>query len=119
MTQSERRRYLIEELLSEQSQYRDMEIPDDMEEQKRLLRSLMNIRAPRPIGKEFLKVQDEYLSTEVKEKGITDCESLPASPVNSRLILWRGDYHIKGRCDCKCRQQHFEGMFRTLPFLRG
>lgn len=91
MTQSERRRYLIEELLSEQPQYRDMEIPDDMEEQKRLLRSLMNIRAPRPIGKEFLKVQDEYLSAEVKEKGIIDCESLPVSPVNSRLILWRGD----------------------------
>lgn len=91
MTQSEKRRYLIEELLSEQPQYRNMEIPDDMEEQKRLLRSLMNMRAPRPIGKEFLKVQDEYLSAEVKEKGITDCESLPASPVNSRLVLWRGD----------------------------
>ena len=91
MKQSEKRRYLIEELLSEQPQYRNMEIPDDMEEQKRLLRGLMNMRAPRPIGKEFLKVQDEYLSAEVKEKGISDCESLPASPVNSRLVLWRGD----------------------------
>ena len=91
MTHSEKRRYLIKELLSELPQYRDMEIPDNAEEQKRLLRSLMNIRSPRPIGKEFLKVQDEYLSAEVKEKGITDCESLPASPVNSRLVLWRGD----------------------------
>lgn len=91
MTHSEKRRYLIKELLSELPQYRSMEIPDDTEEQKRLLRSLMNIRAPRPIGKGFLKVQDEYLSAEVEEKGITDSDALSASPVNHKLILWRGD----------------------------
>lgn len=91
MTQTEKRQYLIKELLSELPQYQDMEIPDNAQEQKRLLRSLMNIRAPRPIGKEFLKVQDEYLSEEVKEKGITDSDVLPVSPVNDRLILWRGD----------------------------
>lgn len=51
-------------------QYRDMDIPDNAEEQKRLLRSLMNIRSPRPIGTEFLKVQDEYLNEEVKEKAL-------------------------------------------------
>lgn len=91
MTHSEKRLYLIKELLSELPQYRDMEIPDNMEEQKRLLRSLMNIRSPRPIGQEFLKVQDEYLSAEVKEKGITDSNALPTSPVNHKLVLWRGD----------------------------
>ncbi|RKI37228.1 protein-ADP-ribose hydrolase [bacterium D16-51] len=91
MTHSEKRLYLIKELLSELPQYRSMEIPDDTEEQKRLLRSLMNIRSPRPIGKDFLKVQDEYLSAEVGEKGITDSDALPASPVNHKLILWRGD----------------------------
>lgn len=91
MTHSEKRLYLIQELLSELPQYRDMEIPDNAEEQKRLLRSLMNIRSPRPIGAEFLKVQDEYLSEEVKEKGITDSNTLSVSPFNDRLILWRGD----------------------------
>ena len=91
MTQSERRTYLIEELLSEFPQYMDMEIPEHTEEQKRLLRSLMNIRPPRPIGTEFLKVQDEYLSDEVKEKGITDSSILPVSSINNRLVLWRGD----------------------------
>lgn len=91
MKHSEKRLYLIKELLSELPQYRSMEIPDDTEEQKRLLRSLMNIRSPRPIGKDFLKVQDEYLSAEVGEKGITDSDALPASPVNHKLILWRGD----------------------------
>ena len=81
----------MKELLAEMPQYRDMEIPDNTEEQKRLLRSLMNIRSPRPIGTEFLKVQDEYLSEEVKERGITDSDSLPVSPINNRLVLWRGD----------------------------
>lgn len=91
MTHHERRQYLIQELLSELPEYRNLKIPDNAEEQKRLLRSLMNIRSPRPIGKEFLKVQDEYLRTEVEKKGITDGDTLPVSPVNSRLILWRGD----------------------------
>ncbi len=91
MTHSEKRLYLIKELLSELPQYRDMNIPDNVGEQKRLLRSLMNIRAPRPIGAEFLKLQDEYLSEEVREKGIIDSDHLSASPVNERLILWRGD----------------------------
>ena len=91
MTHSEKRLYLIKELLSELPQYRDMNIPDNAEEQKRLLRSLMNIRSPRPIGVEFLKVQDEYLSEEVKTKGIIDSNTLPVSPVNNRIVLWRGD----------------------------
>ena len=91
MTHNEKRLYLIKELLSELPQYRDMEIPDNTEEQKRLLRSLMNIRPPHPIGEEFLKVQDEYLSVEVEEKGITDSDALPVSPINNKLTLWRGD----------------------------
>lgn len=91
MTQNEKRIYLIRELLAERPQYRNMEIPENIEEQKRLLRSLMNIRAPHPVEEEFLRVQDEYLSKEVQDKGITDSDTLPVSPVDSRLVLWRGD----------------------------
>ena len=91
MTHDEKREYLIRELLSELPQYSDMEIPDNEDEQKRLLRSLMNIRSPRPISDEFLKIQDEYLSEEVARKGVTDSASLPASSLDRRLVLWRGD----------------------------
>lgn len=91
MTHSEKRLYLIRELLSEQPQYRGMEIPEDMQGQKRLLRSLMNIRMPKPINEEFLKVQDEYLQEEVQEKGITDSDTLPSSALDNRLVLWQGD----------------------------
>lgn len=91
MTQDEKRLYLIKELLLESPQYKNIEIPSKEEGQKQLLRSLMNIRLPRPIGEEFLKVQDEYLREEVKRKGIISSDTLPISSINSRLVLWRGD----------------------------
>lgn len=91
MTHKEKRVYLIKELLAELPQYQEMQIPENEEEQKRLLRSLMNIRPPRPINDSFLALQDEYLSEEVAEKGITDSALLPVSPLDSRLVLWRGD----------------------------
>lgn len=91
MTQSEKCLFLIKELLAELPQYADMEIPQEKEQQKRLLRSLMNIRAPRPVSPAFLKVQDEYLKGEVAEKGVVDGDALKGSESNRRLVLWRGD----------------------------
>lgn len=91
MTHSEKRLYLIKKLLSEQHQYKGIIIPDNIDEQKNLLRSLMNIRSPYPVSEKFLKIQDEYLSEEVIEKGITGIDGLPVSPVDKRLVLWRGD----------------------------
>lgn len=93
MTHKEKREILIKELLTELPQYREMQIPTNENEQKRLLRSLMNIRSPRPISDSFLALQNEYLSEEVAEKGITDSALLPVSPLNSRLVLWRGEYY--------------------------
>ena len=115
MIHSEKRLYLIKELLSELPQYRDMEIPDNTEEQKHLLRGLMNIRVPRPIGTEFLKVQDEYLSEEVREKGIIDSDTLPVSPINNRLVLWRGDITTLKVDGIVNAANH---ALSTLPFLR-
>lgn len=91
MTHNEKRLYLIKELLSELPQDKDIELPTDTEEQKRLLRSLMNIRPPRPIDAEFLKIQDEYLREEVMARGVVDGDDLPVSHRDSRLVLWRGD----------------------------
>lgn len=56
MTQKERRIYLIDRLLSEDEQYNGITIPESEAEQKRLLRSLINIRLPSPIGNDFLEV---------------------------------------------------------------
>ena len=89
MTQSERRTYLIRELLAEQPRYRELSVPADAIEQKRLLRSLMNVRAPGPVSKEFLAAQDAYLREELAQKGVTDLADL--TPMAEGLYLWQGD----------------------------
>lgn len=89
MTQQERRLYLIRELLKEQPRYRGMELPQDEQEQKQLLRSLFNIRMPRPVSREFLAVQDAYLQEEIRRKGITRLADL--QPVQEGIYLWQGD----------------------------
>ncbi len=58
MEQVEKRKYLIKTLLAEQPRYKDMEIPEETGEQKRLLRSLFNVGMPGKIGDYFLQLQD-------------------------------------------------------------
>ncbi len=87
MKQQERRRFLIDYLLSEQGAR--AEIPQDEFSQKRLLRALFNVRQPRAANEDFLRVQDEYLHEELRRKGITDIADL--SPVQPDIYLWRGD----------------------------
>lgn len=96
MKQEERRLYLIRELLHEQPRYRNIEISKDHAEQKKLLRSLMNIRMVAPISDAFLQTQDEYLKEETKSKGITDIREL--KPVEEGIYLWQGDITTL-RCD--------------------
>ena len=89
MTQSDRRIYLIKTLLAEQPRYQGLSIPADAPGQKRLLRSLMNVRAPRRIGGDFLAVQDEYLQGELVQRGVTHLADL--TPVSEGIYLWQGD----------------------------
>lgn len=96
MTQSENRVYLIKCLLAEQPQYKDISIPQREEEQRHLLRSLMNVRHPKAIGEEFLKVQDEYLQNITIEKGITNIADL--TPIEGGIYFWQGDITTL-RCD--------------------
>ena len=96
MTQAERRRYLIQALLEERPEYADIKVPPDVPEQKRLLRSLFNVRMPRPISEVFLEVQDAYLQEEIRRKGITGLDSL--HPVREGIYLWQGDITTL-RCD--------------------
>ena len=96
MNQTERRQYLIRTLLSEQPRYRDIEMPDDTQGQKLLLRSLFNVRMPEEISEDFLQVQDEYLTEATDEKGVTDLSEL--EPVEDGIYIWQGDITTL-RCD--------------------
>ncbi len=96
MNQQERRLFLIRKLLDEQPRYRDLEIPSGEAEQRRLLRSLFNIRLPGNIDEGFLTVQDEYLREEMRKKGVTDLTDL--TQIAHGLYLWQGDITTL-RCD--------------------
>ena len=96
MTQSERRRFLLQSLLQEEPQYRDLAVPRDADGQRQLLRALLNVREAAPCSEEFLRVQDEYLQAETAAKGITDADAL--RPVRDGLCLWQEDITTL-RCD--------------------
>lgn len=89
MTQEDRRFFLIRALLDERIEYRGIAVPEDEQSQKKLLRSLLNVRPAVEISPAFLSVQDIYLSEELKRKGITDAASL--TPIEGKLCLWQGD----------------------------
>ena len=91
MIQDERREYLIQYLLKEEIPFGRQNIPTDKQRQENLLRSLMNVRPPRPISNDFLKIQDEYLTERNIERGITDVDTLAPVKSDSRLYIWQGD----------------------------
>ena len=98
MNQEERRLHLIRALQREMPQYGKVRIPESGEGQWRLLRSLFNVRPPYPAPPEFLDIQDEYLGEMIRERGITDGDSLPPAASDPRLVLWQGDI-TSLRCD--------------------
>jgi O-acetyl-ADP-ribose deacetylase (regulator of RNase III) len=91
---------LIQTLLNEKHEPRNVDIPNDYLEKRRLLRGLMNVREPKPINREFLNKLDGLLQTELKGKGVIEVDQLklvtelfPNPPFNqsNKFILWMGD----------------------------
>ena len=113
MNQTERREFLIRELLKEEPRYQRISIPEDSRGQKDLLRSLMNVRMPRNISGEFLSVQDAYLKEAIAEKGITRLGDL--TPMDGDLYLWQGDITLLA-CDAivNAANSQMLGCFRPL-----
>ena len=79
-----------------------MEIPSDLQGKRDLFRALRNVRWPKPVSEEFLRLQDEELQTQLQEKGIVDLTKLSTlnSPLSTTLnskpstlnyTIWQGD----------------------------
>lgn len=66
-----------------------MEIPAEASDQRRLLRSLMNVRWAAPISEEFQRIQDAYLQEEKEKKGVMTLDML--EEYEDGLYLWQGD----------------------------
>ena len=80
---------LIRCLLAERKEYQDIGVPSKLPDKRRLLRSLMNVRPPAPVSKEFLRAQDAYLQERLVQRGVTRLQDL--TPVRPGLYLWQGD----------------------------
>ncbi len=100
MTRLEKILFLNKILLEEMPEYKtDAEKfnPDEFE-QRQLLRALMNMRPPQKLRKDFIKIQDELLTEETKERGIVNPDDLPTLSEKSffreksgQFAIWQGD----------------------------
>lgn len=80
--------FKIVQFLIKENNY-DIDIPNTYNELKKKYKMLVNIRMPYPICEDILKLEDEYLNLELREKEITDINNL--KEVEDNIILWKGD----------------------------
>ena len=91
MTQKQRLDYLVERFKEDSGEYAGLQVGDSGEEKRRVLRSLMNIRMPRELDTETLRLQDEYLQERTAEKGVVTLSDIPYVAGHPQLSIWQGD----------------------------
>lgn len=91
MTQDERRIWLINYLLKERDMHKSHELPHGRDEQRQLLRSLMNIRMPMLVSEEFILIQDQYLRERNIERGIVYADDLEPVSSDKSIYIRQGD----------------------------
>lgn len=91
MTQIEKLLFLNNFLINEMPEYKTQSeaFRKTEQEQERLFRSLVNIRPPMVISRDFLKVQDDFLQQRIKKIGIVSINDL--IPIKDNIYLWQGD----------------------------
>ncbi len=119
----EKLNYLIEYLLKENQEIHIDEIPTNITEKKNLYRSLCNIRNPKPISNQYLKIEKEYLQQELKNKNITKAENIkPISQTikksnlkhKNKIYLWKGDITTL-QIDCIVNAANSQGIGCFVP----
>ena len=91
--------FLIDYLIKENPQYSEMEIPTTEQGKHDLFRALRNMREPKPVSEEFLRLQDEELQAQLQGKGIVELVDIMDvgrdAPwhvsTGKQLLLWQGD----------------------------
>lgn len=115
MDRREKIQKLISLLLEEEPEYRQqaVQFPQDMGRQRRLLRSLMNVRYPgKCLNPEYLRLQDELLAEEREEKGVVDVMELP--PVSGKVT--EDDIKMLESCYRSCLELAEFRQIRSVAF---
>ena len=79
--------FLINYLIDERQE--NIDVPQDFQSKRNLLRALMNIRPPAPVSEEFIQIQDDFLTNETLSKTLTSIEDI--CDVKDKMMLWQGD----------------------------
>ena len=80
---------LLRYLIDEDERLKNLEIPSNYIEKRSLLRGIINIRSPRPTSDDILKLEDQLLQLELKEKEVTDVSEIETR--DGVIAIWQGD----------------------------
>lgn len=92
--------FLINYLLQENKEIKLDTIPKDLIEKQILYRSLCNIRKAKPISKEYLQIENEYLQDELNKIDVTKVKDIKPISISikesnldnkDKICLWQGD----------------------------
>ncbi|MEI5907443.1 protein-ADP-ribose hydrolase [Bacillus spongiae] len=115
---------IISQLLIEPNAPKDVEIPDNYQGKRNLLRALLNIREAKPLNADILNKINALLQTELKEKGIVEVEKLdsvakqfPNNPYrqSNKFSLWQGDItQLNANAIVNAANKHMLGCYQPL-----
>jgi O-acetyl-ADP-ribose deacetylase (regulator of RNase III) len=98
MDQKQRLEYLTAAFIADSKSYKHLKVGNDEEENRRLLRSLMNIRMPGEMDEKTMEIQDEYLQERNRQNGIVSLQDIPTIAQQGSkgefaecISLWQGD----------------------------
>ena len=80
---------LLNYFLNENKAFQNYEVPNNYDEKRLFLRGIINLREPKPISENILKLEDELLKQELKEKTVTDVRNIKET--EDKISVWQGD----------------------------
>ena len=102
---------LIRYLIAEEPQYSEIQIPEDLQGKRDLFRALRNVREPKPVSEEFLRLQDEELQAQLQERGVVELDDIVGvcrgekffAPTGKQLSLSTGRAKITKAYNLPCK----------------
>ena len=80
---------LLNYFLNENKVFQNYEMPNNYNDKRLFLRGIINLRKPKPISEDILRLEDELLKKELEETEITDVKSI--KEVEDKISVWQGD----------------------------
>ena len=80
---------LLAYFIQEDKKFASYPIPQNIEDKRLFLRGIINLRSPYPLSEEILRLEDQLLQLELKDKMVTDIKEI--LPIEDKMCIWLGD----------------------------